>query len=193
MGKQTQTSSRVACHSAREAIKGLGQGQCGGGQACAWESWKPESRERTCSNQCFVESKVSSLCSTPCTAVTLPGAAPLGAVSVGPANLSVHSEHLLQVCALCPHLGCTCSHGCHFLGRGELVSARRVWQQEGGRAPHVGKCHMCEHKVQAWHNPGSGVHSFMGTERGTGTQQQQGALLSMRLYLRWMDGVTVGR
>lgn len=69
------------------------------------------------------------------------------------------------------------------------MSARRVRQQEGGRGPHVGQCHMCEHQAQAWHNPGNGVHSFVGTERGTGTQQQQGALLSMRLYMRWMESL----
>lgn len=58
----------------------------------------------------------------------------------------------------------------------------------GGRGPHVGSAR-CEHQAQAWHNPGNGVHSFVGTERGTGTQHQQGALLSTRPYLRWMESL----
>lgn len=36
-----------------------------GRQARAWESWKPESRERTCSNQQFIGSRVSPQCTPP--------------------------------------------------------------------------------------------------------------------------------
>lgn len=39
------------------------------------------------------------------------------------------------------------------------------------------------------HKPGNGVHSFVGTDGVTGTQQQQGALLSMRLYPSWMESL----
>lgn len=44
--------------------EGLEQGSVGE----AWESWKPDSRERTCSNPHFIESWVSPLHSIPCTA-----------------------------------------------------------------------------------------------------------------------------
>lgn len=124
--------------------------------------------------------------------VTFPEADPLGAVSVGAASLMVHSEHLLQVCTLCPHLRCTCSHGCNFLGRGELasvVSARKVQQQQRGRGAHVGQCHMCEHQAQAWHKPGNGVHSFVERDRDPAATRST----AEHEDLSEMDGVTVGR
>lgn len=105
-----------------------------------------------CSNQPFIETRVRPLCSTRCPGhplcsrtVTLtvqlavmPGAALLGAVSVGEAGLIVHGEHLLQSTqvgsgSLVQAQVVPCSHGHNLLEREESCEAGVCWEGLGVR------------------------------------------------------------